>query len=281
MHAQTHHADRLIACGLMATRCVVMASRLVENCTCRIFVMMETIIQMTGAQPCAQWNADTHVMVDWEMPVIYALQIAATGSVLVTRHATTATRPTAMAATAPVALSLVGTALTQTAGRRAVLKCAEIASKRLARDVMMETLPLVTGARTCAALSVALFAMRQSPKSVSQSAETESVPVTRHVMTATLLMTMVATATVTPQSLDGSAKPRQLANKQDVKSVQRANLRLEVCVRIARQARTCPQREAPPQRTVLSVRRASIPTTFCQRVMPVQIVPIQLRKARL
>jgi len=262
MHAQTHYADRLIARGLTATRCVVMASRWVENCTCRISVMMETTIQMMGARPRAQWNADTHVMVDWEMPLMCALQIAATESVLVTRYATTATRPTAMDATAPVAPSLAGTAPPQTAGRRAVLKCAEIASKHLARDVMMATLPLGTGARIIAALSAALFAMPQSPKSVFQSAETESVPVTRRAMTATLPMMMVATAAVTPLSQDGSATPRQNANKHDVNSVQQANLRLEVCVRIARKARTCPQREAPPQRTALSVRLASTPTTL-------------------
>ena len=53
-------------------------------------------------------------------------------------------------------------------------------------------------------------------------------------MTATLPMTMVATAAVTPQSQDGSATPRQNANKHDVNSVQQANLRLKVCVKIAR-----------------------------------------------
>jgi len=163
-------------------------------------------------------------MVDWEMPLMCALQIAATEFVLETSHATTATRPMAMVATAPVAPSLAGTAPPQTAGKRAVLKCAETASKRLARDVMMATLSLGTGARIIAGLSAALFAMPQSPKSVFQSAETESVPVTRRAMTATPPMTMVATAAVTPQSLDGSATPRRHANKHDVIAPRTATL---------------------------------------------------------
>jgi len=239
-----------------------MASRLAENCRCRISVMMETIIQMTGARPRAPWSADTRVIVDWQMPLIHALQIAATGSVPVTRRATTATRPTAMAATAPVAPSLAGSAPQQSAGRRAVLKCAETASKRLARDVMTATLLLVTGARTCAPKSVGLIAMPQSPKSVFQSAETGSVLVTRRATTATLPMAMAAAAVVMPQSLDGSATPQRIAKKQAVNSVRLANSRLVVCVRIARQARTCPQRAAPSPRTALSVRRASTPTAL-------------------
>ena len=73
---------------------------------------------------------------------------------------------------------------------------------------MMATLPLVTGARTCAALSVDLFVVLQSPpKSVCQRAETESVPATRRAMTTILSMTMAVAAPAAPQSLAGSAKP--------------------------------------------------------------------------
>jgi len=186
-----------------------------------------------------------------------------TGSWLVMRSAMTATLPTAMDAAAHVQLKSGTRAQCWVpAAAHLAAKYAATASTLATKPVMMATLHRGMGARTSVPWSAALFVMSHGPMAVFRSVETEFVLMMRRATTATLPMTTVVAAPVIPPCLDGSAIPRWHVKKQAVNSVQQANTSLMVCVRIARQARTCPLRAAPPHWTAFNVRQVSTPTAL-------------------
>jgi len=98
------------------------------------------------------------------------------------------------------------------------MKCAEMASKLLARGAMTTTLPLKMAARTSAPWSVDSFVVDQRHNSVIQYAEMGSLLVSKSATIVTPSAGMVAAAAV-QKSLDGTALPQNALPQNADRSV--------------------------------------------------------------
>jgi hypothetical protein len=156
--------------------------------------MMATQFPLTDALSIAPLSVDLFAMVQCPKTV---RQSAEMGSLLVTRPVTMATQIKAMAAAAPVFRRRDGPAPTPSADRQAAAKFVATTSKLLARNVMMATLPLVTGVRTSASWTVgtraAILMVRIKPLCVRSSAATAWLQPRKRAMMATLKKVMDAT----------------------------------------------------------------------------------------
>jgi len=98
------------------------------------------------------------------------------------------------------------------------MKCAEMASKLLARGAMTTTLPLKMAARTSAPWSVDSFVVDQHHNFVIQYAKMGSLLVSKSATIATPSAGMVAAAAV-QKSLDGAALPQNALPQNADRSV--------------------------------------------------------------
>jgi len=148
-----------------------------------------------GARRCAQWSADTGVLVDSHTLLTPAQQSVEIRLWLETKIAMMATP--LMATDAGTAQRRTdGSATTWSADRLLASKCVATTSKLTARNATTATLCRRMGAPTVAPLSAAIFAMTQSRKIVTQCAETGSFLLVRPAMIATWPVVMAAAASV-------------------------------------------------------------------------------------
>jgi hypothetical protein len=174
--------------------------------------MITTLLLVMVAHKCAPWSAALYVTVQSRKS---AITCAETGSLLVTRPVTTATRLVTMAAAAAAPRRRDGPVSTRPADRQAAMKCAAMTSKLQARDVMTATLSPETGARTSAPWSAGTFVMHQHHNPAIQYVEMGSLLATKAAMITTPSAGMVAAASV-PRSLDGTAPPPRNADEPAV-----------------------------------------------------------------
>jgi len=101
MRAQTHCADSPNAYGEVCSDGFTLGGKMstVDFCD-------DSNTPSIGAQPCAVWNVDTSVVVDWHTLLMLVQQPAATWSKQMTTHVMTATPSITMAVATHVLLKL-------------------------------------------------------------------------------------------------------------------------------------------------------------------------------
>ena len=149
-----------------------------------------------GARLSAQSSVDTTATAARRLRATLVTQGAETGSLLATRHATTATMLMGMDAVRTALLQRTdGHARGSRVVYRFALKFVETGSSRREKGATMATREMVMGATQHARSSADSAALQVTQPGVRQGAETVRSLATRHATTATMLMGMDAVRT--------------------------------------------------------------------------------------
>ena len=182
-----------LAFGSKETKCVETARLSGQNRISLISVMMATLPTTMDARPVAKSSADTTATAARRLLSTLVTQGAETGSLLATRHATTATMLMGMDAVRTALLQRTdGHARASRVVYRFALKFVETGSSRRERGATMATREMVMGATQHARSSADSTALEVTQACARQGAETVRSLATRHATMATMLMGMDA-----------------------------------------------------------------------------------------